>query len=287
MTPSLKKALKEKITIQVDALSCTISKVTRAFLPAKNQPRMADLLGNLPTTGVTISYERNLRMESINEILGEIIAVEPDWHNYGSLSQSVLKAIVKHCSSLTISHSLETGLGKSTLLFSHLSADHKVFSIDTGEGSISKVLESPLLNPKTVEFIEGPTQQTLPKCQFLPMLQAALIDGPHAYPFPDLEYYYIYPHLEAGAILIIDDIDIPSVRNMFRFLKADKMFSLIEVVEPTAFFRRTEVPTFDPLGDGWGLQGYNRSKLWTMTIAGRLSRILPSPLVNLIRKYRI
>ncbi len=41
-----------------------------------------------------------------------------------------------------------------------------------------------------------------------------LIDGPHGYPFPDMEYYYFYPLIKPGGILIIDDIHIPSNGRM-------------------------------------------------------------------------
>jgi hypothetical protein len=39
------------------------------------------------------------------------------------------------------------------------------------------------------------------------------------------------------------------------------MFELIQVVERTAFFRRTTAPVLDPFGDGWWLQSYNRALL--------------------------
>ena len=48
--------------------------------------------------------------------------------------------------------------------------------------------------------------------------------------------YFVYPHLDTGAVLIIDDIHIPTIRRMFEFLAEDEMFELIEVVWDTAFF---------------------------------------------------
>ena len=45
---------------------------------------------------------------------------------------------------------------------------------------------------------------------------------------------------------------------MFEIIKADDMFELIEVCDYMAFFRRTNYPVFDPLGDNWGGQGFNR-----------------------------
>jgi hypothetical protein len=153
--------------------------------------------------------------------------------------------------------SAETGSGASTLLLSHLSESHTVFAMDAGTGSIRGIEGSPLLRAGVVTFVEGPTQLTLPRHQFQGALQLALIDGPHGYPFPDLEYYYLYPHLETGALLIVDGIHIPTITNLFDFLRAEEMFALEEVVETTAFFRRTSAPLFSPTGDGWWVQAYN------------------------------
>ena len=117
-------------------------------------------------------------------------------------------------------------------------------------------MESELLTQGIVDFVVGPTQSTLPGIR-LPSLDLVFLDGPHAYPFPQLEYYYFYPHVRAGGMLIVDDIQIPSVRQLFRFLRRDRMWYLNAVVARTAFFTRTHAPTLDPLGDSWNLQGYN------------------------------
>jgi hypothetical protein len=160
-------------------------------------------------------------------------------------------------------------------LFSHLSRRHTVFALDGGSGSVANVRRSPLLGPGALTFVEGPTQVTLPAHRFEEKLQLALIDGPHAYPFPDLEYYYLYPQLAPGALLILDDIHIPTVHNLFRFLRRDAMFRLDEVVETTAFFTRTEAPAFDPLGDGWIHQNYNARRLLRYAWKDRLRGFAP------------
>lgn len=135
---------------------------------------------------------------------------------------------------------------------------------------------SPLLRPNVVTFVEGPTQATLPQHRFIEKLQLALIDGPHGYPFPELEYYFLYPHLETGARLILDDIHIPTVHNLFQFLRRDAMFELDDVVQTTAFLTRTSAPTFDPFGDGWWQQGYNARPLLRYTWRERIKGFLPA-----------
>lgn len=227
---------------------------------------------------------------ALTEVLGGIEQLPPDWHRAGSVSMRVLEAIVRHANGTDVVRSAETGAGKTTLLFSHLSRNHKVFALDGDNGSVSVVRNSPLLRTATVEFVEGPTQRTLPSYTFDDPLQVALIDGPHGYPFPELEYLCLYPHLTEGALLILDDIHIPTIRRLFEFLSEEEMFRLIEVVDHAAFFRRTAAPVFDPEGDGWWLQQYNRSRFQPPQQSGhgnfrrRISALLPGSVKRRLRR---
>jgi hypothetical protein len=147
---------------------------------------------------------------SIKEVLQQLLEVQATLHLAGTVSADALSAIATHASKRPIRNSVETGCGATTLLLSHLSENHKVFALDIGN-SISSVRRSTMLRPGVVTFMEGPSQRTLPKHHFSEKLQLALIDGPHAYPFPDLEYYFLYPHLDTGALLILDDIQIRTI----------------------------------------------------------------------------
>lgn len=195
----------------------------------------------------------------MDDVLASIASLPLDWHGAGTVSNRVLRAIVEHYPR-PLAHSAETGTGRTTLLFGHLSGDHVVFAKDdTGNGdSLNLVRDSSLLAADTTRFVVGPTQLTLPQHPFTDPLDLVMIDGPHGFPFPCLEYYYFSPHIRPGGMLIVDDIHIPSLRFMFEFLRKDAMWRLNDVVDQTAFFARTEAATLDPLGDGWWLQGYNQ-----------------------------
>jgi hypothetical protein len=199
----------------------------------------------------------------IKDVLDEVKALPGDWHRSGSLHPSVLEKIAEIGQSIGIKHSVETGTGKSTLLLSHLSESHTVFTQDdSGTGdSLHATRNSTLLRQDRVSFIVGPTQKTLPKWEFQDSLQLVLIDGPHGYPFPELEYFCLYPWLETEGSLIIDDINIPTVFHLYQVLLADEMYRLEALVHTTAFLRRTKAPVFDRYGDGWWNQGYNKSRL--------------------------
>jgi len=214
----------------------------------------------------------------LEQILEQIAEIAPSLHSAGTLSREVLRALFRHTAKRSIDYSAETGSGATTLLLSHLSKNHTVFALDVEDASITNVKDSALLESSVVTFVEGPTQQTLPRHRFDHRLQAVIIDGPHAYPFPDLEYYFLYPHLGQGALLVLDDIHIRSIHNLFDFLRADRMFHLDEVVRSTAFFTRTEAPTFNPTEGSWREQNYNHKLLLRYTWKGNLKGCLPRPL---------
>ncbi len=221
-------------------------------------------------------------MTDYENILTKIEKLPQDWHGSGPLSDSVLKAIAGHCKDIgPIENSLETGAGKSTLFFSQIARNHVVFAINIGN-SLDRVRESSLFKTDCVEIVEGPTQKTLPAYVFEKKIQVALIDGPHGYPFPELEYYYIYQHLDTGGLLVIDDVNIPTIKNMAEVLKKDEMFAWVGTVGKTAFFKRTSAPLFDPLGDGWWDQGVNRPFLNKSNRLETVKAKIPVSLFNLI-----
>jgi hypothetical protein len=186
-----------------------------------------------------------------------VFTAAPTLHGSGTFDSVTLKALVRYAESREITCSAETGSGASTIVLSRCAKRHVVFSVDAAN-SITAVRQSGLLLDN-VQWIEGPTQLTLPRHRFEEPLQFALIDGPHAWPFPDMEYYYLYQHIETGGILVIDDIQIPTIRNMFEVVSAEPMWRTLEVVHQTAFLERTPAPTFCPIGDYWWEQRYNKS----------------------------
>ena len=224
--------------------------------------------------------------DSLDTVLRDILQVAPSLHSAGTFSARTFKTIASATRKLRIRNSVETGSGASTLWLSHVSEHHTVFALDDGNGSITNVRRSPLLRQDLVTFVEGPTQITLPQHCFAEKLQLVLLDGPHGYPFPDLEYYYLYPHLEAGALLILDDIHIPTVHNLFQFLRRDAMFELNEVVQTTAFFTRTSSTTFDRFGDGWWQQNYNAKPLLRYTWREEIKKLLPTPMLRGVSRMK-
>jgi hypothetical protein len=103
-------------------------------------------------------------------------------------------------------------------------------------------------------------------------MDLVLLDGPHAYPLPQLEFAYLFPHLKPGGWLVVDDLQIPSVHELFAFLRRETCVELEEVVVRTAFFRRIKPVDSGP--DGWTLQGMNRRAIWRYSWRDRVRRLL-------------
>lgn len=199
--------------------------------------------------------------ETIRDLLARL---ESAGHRAGAFGSEVLLAVSKVLPKGDIT-SLETGCGKSTIMFSNLSKRHFVFAYDDRQmpdSSVAMVQSDKDFKSDAVTFVYGPTQKTLPTYAF-PQgtgFDVILIDGPHGYPFPDLEYALLYPLLKKGGILIIDDLHIPSIGNMFDILREDRMYDEVGVFATTGVLRRTSVEGVPSDGDHWYEQAYNYAR---------------------------
>ena len=168
--------------------------------------------------------------------------------------------------------SAETGCGGSTIVLSHASDHHVAFAIEGTDRTITELRAHSDLRAKNVIFVEGETKDTLPGYQFEGGLDLALLDGPHAYPLPQVEFAYLFPQIRLGGWLVVDDIQIPSVYELFHFLEKESSVVLEEVAVRTAFFRRISTVEHGP--DGWPLQGMNRHSILRYSWRDRLRRLL-------------
>ena len=153
-------------------------------------------------------------------------------HGAGTVPTTILRRIeqlLPHYSDA----SAETGCGKSTILFSNISRHHKVFALDDQgqEGSsVDFFMDCPLSDQMSIELIPGAGQLTLPTYHAHLEYDFVFIDGPHGYPFPELEYLFLYPHIREGGMLIIDNVNIPTIGRLADFIAENEMFELVEIV---------------------------------------------------------
>lgn len=185
-------------------------------------------------------------------------------HAWGSFPDHVLAELEKVLP-VSVERSLETGCGKTSIIFSNISKSHTVFAYDDrdlAEESSVRLYEShPLTKLDRIKLVAGPTQRTLPTYHHEAPYDIIMLDGPHGCPFVELEYYFVYPHLKPGGFLILDDVHIPTIGQFADVLKEDAMFEYHALVQTTLVLRRTAAKAFDPFGDGWYMQDFNRRRI--------------------------
>lgn len=224
----------------------------------RSLPRCTILDAKAQTSTFRSDSNRTLIMDEYSKLSMEGLS-----HAAGAFPTNVLRRI-EEILPPKIESSAETGCGKSTILFSNISKHHKVFALDDRNSANSSVrffTDCSLTNHDRIETIFGSTQETLLNYNEHVQYDAVLIDGPHGYPFPELEYLFFYPHIKQGGFLIIDDVNIPTIGRLADFLAEDDMFELIETINSTSVFQRSSAPMFNPKGDGWYTQKYNRHRV--------------------------
>jgi precorrin-6B methylase 2 len=199
----------------------------------------------------------------------DLVTRASGFHPWDAMTPMALSAILKRG---PFRSTAETGCGGSTIVLSHASDRHTAFAIDGKDRTITELRKQSDLRTEKVTFVEGETKDTLPQYQFAGELDLVLLDGPHAYPLPQIEFSYLFPWIRLGGWLVVDDIQIPSVYEMFDFLRKESSVVLEDVVVRTAFFRRAGAVEHSP--DGWALQGINRHTILRYSWRDRLRRML-------------
>lgn len=199
----------------------------------------------------------------------ELIRTASAFHPWDAMAPAALSAILKRA---PFRASAETGCGGSTIVFSNASEQHFAFAIEGKDFTLTELRRQHHFRSETVRIVEGDTRRTVPQYKFDRELDMILLDGPHAYPLPQIEFAYLFPWLKIGGWLVLDDLQIPSVYELFRFLRKESEVLLEEVVVRTAFFRRLSV--VERGMDGWDLQGINRTSVLRYSWRDRLRRLL-------------
>ena len=118
---------------------------------------------------------------------------------------------------------LETGAGNSTVCFLHLEPA-RLISIALEQPLFDRVTEYCRVNAISTDPLQihvGGSEWALPALasnQDHPRLDFALIDGCHGYPMVAIDFFYINTMLRKGGFLLIDDIRLHSVAELFRLL---------------------------------------------------------------------
>jgi hypothetical protein len=153
-------------------------------------------------------------------------------------------------------HTLETGAGASTVVFAGMGSVHIAISPFGDEHHrIREYCTSIGVGTETVTFVEGPSDDVLPTLQVDDPLDLAFIDGKHSFPHPIIDFHYIERRMRVGGILLIDDIPIPAVGMLYRFLEDNDDWRFVDLVDRrAAVFEKRAEADFE---DNWRRQRLN------------------------------
>jgi hypothetical protein len=119
------------------------------------------------------------------------------------------------------SKTLETGSGISTLVFALRRTDHIAITPNATEvAAIENYAHANQVPLDRVRFVIEPSDRYLPGCE-IKDLDLVLIDGKHAFPWPIIDWFYTADRLKKGGILILDDLQMPSVSILKDFIAED------------------------------------------------------------------
>jgi len=193
---------------------------------------------------------------SIHKLLED----NPSFHSWDSgeiANFGVSDRVVKYIySKLKAGHStIETGSGKSTFAFLLAGCNHIAISPNPlEEERIRKYCQENNIE-YNFKFICGSSTEELPNLvNGINHFDLIFIDGAHRYPFAEIDYHYTEKKLRVGGYLVLDDVQLPSVRNLFLFLKKEKNWRLEIVIDNTAFFVKFAE---EIVIDDWQNQGIN------------------------------
>jgi predicted O-methyltransferase YrrM len=209
-------------------------------------------------------------LEDINQLFYE----RPKFHESGSehtcwgILREVAELIYQSIDENSVT--LETGAGLSTLVFALRRSSHIAITPSNDEiESISEYAASHSITMNSVRFVNAASETYLPTAKIEKSLDLVLIDGRHAFPWPMIDYFYTAPKIKEGGLLLVDDVDLPSVDMLVRFLAVDTNWKLKK-----RFAHRTFV--FEKIGNElnveWNQQRYNLLNLPKPNLIKRITR---------------
>jgi precorrin-6B methylase 2 len=197
------------------------------------------------------------------DIVDRLLRDKPIFHVHGTAqwdaSPDTLRAIQR-----TVrdgSRTLEIGCGASTVVFVAAGARHTAISIEADEHErVRAYLRTIGVDDANFHSFVGWSDHILPAFDLKPRsLDIALIDGAHGFPYPIIDWHFVSAALKVGGKLLLDDIPIPAVACVFRFMRADLHWQLYQILENrTAVFTLLREPIVEAgeLTD-WTKQPFN------------------------------
>ena len=109
-----------------------------------------------------------------------------------------------------------------------------------------------------LRFEVGSSHRTLPPLEATGVERdIVLIDGSHAFPLPAVDWFYGAALLGHGGLLVVDDLDLPAVGVLVRFLDQDPRWRRVAGSSKWRAWERAGAGT---LSEDWTEQPFYRSR---------------------------
>lgn len=152
---------------------------------------------------------------------------------------------------------IEIGAGASTVMFAASGACHTAISPNPAEHQrVKNYCRRIGVDESRIRFVTGLSEDVLPSLLGHDRtLEVAFIDGAHSFPFPMIDWYYITRSLNVGGKLLLDDITIPAVAQIFRHMRLEHNWRLDGVFDERAAAFTLLAP---PGPEDWARQAFNK-----------------------------
>ena len=194
-----------------------------------------------------------------NVIVDKLVADEPVFHSGGTRVWNAMTGTMALIARYVQPghRTLETGAGASTVVFVAAGAEHLAISPFGDEHRrIVEYAESLSINTSKLRFAEGSSTDVLPALPADDRYDVAFIDGMHSFPAPVVDFHYVDRVLKLGGLLLLDDVPIPAVGVVNRFLESSPDWEPVALVDDrAAVFRKLAEADRE---DNWRQQPFNK-----------------------------
>ena len=148
------------------------------------------------------------------------------------------------------SRTIETGCGISTAVFAMQGAHHTCVTPFAAEADATRGwCERHEISTDNLTFLIGSSVDLLPTLEQT-AYDLVLIDGEHQHPTPTVDWYYTARALTRGAIVVVDDVQLPAPRLVADYMEG---LSPFRTLRRTAKWAALELATEPPPATEWKL----------------------------------
>jgi predicted O-methyltransferase YrrM len=169
------------------------------------------------------------------DIVQRLLSDKPSFHLSGEAHWDALPETLRAIARLAKDgdSTIETGAGASTVVFAASGARHTAISPDPSEHQrVRDYCRQAGVDDSRITFCAGLSDDVLPSLLGRDRtLDVAFIDGAHSFPLPAIDWYYITRALKTGGTVLVDDVPIPAVAQVFRHMSLEPNWRLQEILD--------------------------------------------------------